>query len=103
VRKGGGVYTSGTWTVKKGHGDEFARAWQQAVDAIVLTHPGLKFMLLRDSTDPRKFLSLGEGWRNAEQIESVRADASYQESMASVEKLVETGEVSLLDLVVEVS
>ena len=97
------MYTSGVWIVKEGHEDDFRRRWQEAVDGLSLEFPGLKFMLLRDSDNPRRFVSLGEGWRNAEQIESARSLPSYQDSMASVWRVLETGELSTMELVVEVS
>ena len=97
------MYTSGVWIVKEGHEDDFRRRWQEAVDGLSLEFSGLKFMLLRDSDNPRRFVSLGEGWRNADQIESARSLPSYQDSMASVWRVLETGELSTMELVVEVS
>ena len=97
------MYTSGVWVVKEGHEEEFARRWQTAVDGLTLDFPGLKFMLLRDRENPRRFVSLGEGWRNVEQIESSGSMPTYQDAMASVWRVLESGELSTMELVVEVS
>jgi quinol monooxygenase YgiN len=97
------MYTTGTWLVKEGREDEFARRWQASADGLSLAYAGVKFMLFRDATDPRRFVSLGEGWRNAEQIESARTSVAFQETMAAVEELLESGVMSTLDLVAEVS
>jgi quinol monooxygenase YgiN len=100
---GGAVYTSGVWVVKEGREGEFARRWQEAVDDAALSNPGVKFMLLRDSDDPRRFVSLGEGWRNREQIEAALSAPAYQDAMAAVWRVLESGELTTLDLVAEVS
>ena len=97
------MYTSGTWIVKKGHDDEFARKWQESVDAVSLEFPGITFRLLRNQEDPRRFVSVGGPWRNAEQVEKARSLPSYQASMAEVERVLESGEISTYELVAEVS
>jgi quinol monooxygenase YgiN len=103
IPRGGAVYTSGVWIVKDGREEEFARRWQESVDGLSLDFPGVKFMLLRDDDEPRRFVSLVEGWRNREQIETARAMPSYQDSMAAVWRVLESGEISTLALVAEVS
>jgi quinol monooxygenase YgiN len=60
-------------------------------------------MLLRDAENPRRFVSLGEGWRNPEQIEAARSTPEYQDSIASIWRLLESAEISTLALVREVS
>jgi quinol monooxygenase YgiN len=97
------VYTSGAWIVQEGREEEFARRWQESVDRLALEYPGTKFMLFRDRDNPRRFVSLGEGWRNPEQFEAARETPAYQDSMASVWRLLESGDLSTLDLVAEVS
>ena len=97
------MYTSGVFVVKEGHETEFARRWQESADATSMSTPGLKFMLLRDAEDPRRFVSLGEGWRNVEQIEEARSRPEYQDTLASMWRLLDSGEISTLELAVEVS
>ena len=63
------MYTSGVWIVKKGREHEFARRWQESADGTALSYPDVKFTLFRDRENPQRFISLGEGWRNSEQIE----------------------------------
>ena len=97
------MYTSGIWVVKNGREADFARRWQESADSTALNVPDLKFMLLHDRENPRRFISLGEGWRNAEQIEAARSTPDYQDAMTSIWRLLETGDLSTLDLVASVS
>lgn len=97
------MYTSAVWVVKKGHEDEFARRWQEAVDQLVLRFPGITFRLLRDVDDPRRFVSVGGAWRNAEQIAAARSEPSYQEAMSALDRILESGEVSTFELAAEIS
>jgi quinol monooxygenase YgiN len=97
------VYTSGVWNVKEGREEEFERRWQESANATVLEFPDVKFMLLRDRDDPRRFVSLSEGWRNAEQIKAARSSPGYQDAMAAIWRVLESGEIATLDLVAETS
>lgn len=97
------MYTSGIWVVKNGREADFARRWQESADSVALNVPDLKFMLLHDRENPRRFISLGEGWRNAEQIEAAQSTPDFQDAMTSIWRLLETGDISTLDLVASVS
>ena len=97
------MYTSGVWVVKKGREDEFTRRWQEGADRLALDFPGVKFMLLRDRENPRRFVSLGEGWRNPDQIEASRETPEFQDAMASIWRVLDSGELATLDLIASVS
>jgi quinol monooxygenase YgiN len=97
------MYTSGVWIVKKGREDEFKRRWQTSADRLVLEFPDVKFMLLRDRENPRRFISLGEGWRTEDDVEAARSSPDFQDAMAAVWRMLESGELTTLDLVSEVS
>jgi len=97
------MYTSGTWIVKKGHEDEFARLWQASADGVSLQFPGITFRLLRDAENPRRFVSFAGAWRNAEQIEAMRSLPSFQQSMADMQRTLESGEISTFELAAEIS
>ena len=97
------MYTSGVWNVKKGREDEFVRRWQESADSLVLDYPAVKFMLLRDRENPRRFVSLGEGWRTSEQVDAARSSPDYQNAMASIWRMLKSGDISTLDLVAEIS
>jgi quinol monooxygenase YgiN len=97
------MYTSGVWIVKKGREDEFARRWQESTDNVSLEYPDVSFRLLRDHDSPQRFISLGEGWRSTEEIEAARSAPTYQDALASMWRLLESGEVSTLDLVAAIS
>jgi quinol monooxygenase YgiN len=89
--------------VKAGREDDFARRWQESADSVSLDFPDVTFRLLRDRENPRRFVSFGEGWRTPDQIETARSSPSFQDSMASIWRLLDSGEISTLDLVAQVS
>ena len=97
------MYTFGVWIAKEGREAEFARRWQESADSVALNVPDVKFMLLRDRENPRRFISLGEGWRNSEQIEAARTTPEFQDAMASIWRVLESGDLATLDLVASVS
>lgn len=97
------MYTSGVWVVKKGHEDEFARLWQVSADQVSLQFPGITFRLLRDVDDPRRYVSVGGAWRNAEQIAAARALPAFQEAMKAIEKILESGDIGTFELAAEIS
>ena len=63
----------------------------------------MTFRLLRDHVSPQRFVSLGEGRRNHEQVEAARSLPAFQDSMASIWRVLDNGEMSTLELVVEIS
>jgi heme-degrading monooxygenase HmoA len=97
------ICTAGIWVVREGREDDFARRWQQSADAIALDYPDVKFRLLRDHENRQRFVSFGEGWRTIEEVEAVRSSPSFQDSMASIWRLLDSGDMSTLDLVADVS
>ena len=97
------ICTSGTWLVKTGREDEFARRWEESASNLSLEFPDVTFRLMRDRDNPRRFMSFGEGWRNLEQVEAARSLPSFQDSMASMWRLLESGEMAVLELAVEIS
>jgi hypothetical protein len=97
------ICTSGIWVVKEGREDDFARRWEESASNLSREFPEVTFRLLRDREDPRRFISLGEGWRNPEQIAMARSLPSFQDAMASIWNVLESGDVSTLELVVEIS
>lgn len=97
------ISTSAIWMVKKGREDDFARRWEESASALSLEFPGVTFRLLRDHENPRRFVSLGEGWRNHEQIEAARSLPAFQDAMTSLWRLLDSGDTSTLELVVEIS
>jgi quinol monooxygenase YgiN len=97
------MYTSGIWVVKKGHEDDFARRWQDSVDKLALEFPDITFRLLRSTENTKRFMSMSGAWRNAEQIEAARNLPSFQAAMSDIQGVLEEGEISVYELVAEVS
>ena len=97
------MYTSGIWNVKAGREDDFARTWQASVDRMSLELPGIVFRLLRDEDVPSRFVSVVGPWRTREQFETTRSSEGFQAMVASASELLDSYEISVYDLVVEVS
>jgi heme-degrading monooxygenase HmoA len=97
------ICTAGTWVVRAGREEEFARRWEESASSLSRDFPDVTFRLLRDRDDPRRFVSLGDGWRNIEQVEEARSLPSFQDSMASIWRLLESGDMATLELAVEIS
>ena len=97
------ICTAGIWAVKPRRVGDFTRMWEQSASSLSVDFPEVTFRLLRDRDDPSRFISLAEGWRNAEQIEAARSLPAFQDAMAAIWRLLEDGDQSTLDLVVEVS
>ena len=95
--------TSGIWTVKAGREDDFARRWEESASNLSLEFPDVTFRLLRDHDDPRRFVSLGESWRNLEQIEASRSLPVFQDAMSAIWRMLEAGDMATLELAVEIS
>ncbi len=97
------ISTCGVWTVKSGREADFARRWEESAGALKLEFPGVTFQLLRDRANAQRYVSLGSGWRNVEEIDQARSLPSFQDAMASIWRLLESGEMSTLELAVEIS
>ena len=97
------ISTFGVWTVKSGREADFARRWEESAGALKLEFPGVTFQLLRDRENAQRYVSLGSGWRNVEEIDQARSLPSFQDAMASIWRLLESGEMSTLELAVEIS
>ena len=97
------ISTCGVWVVKKGRESDFARRWEESASALSLEFPDVTFQLLRDRDDPRRYLSFGAGWRNVEDIERARSLPSYQDAMTAIWRMLESGDLSTLELAVEIS
>ena len=97
------IGTSGLWIVNHGHEEEFARPWQEGVDSAAMDYPEVRFRLLRDHQNARRFVSFGEGWRTVEQVETMRETPEFGEFLASLRPFLDSEEMSTLELVAEVS
>jgi hypothetical protein len=61
------VYTYADWLIREGREDEFVRIWTEFVDwSAGETDAALGGLLLQDSSDARRFISIGP-WRSSEE------------------------------------
>jgi heme-degrading monooxygenase HmoA len=95
---GSTVYTYADWLIVAGREDEFVEAWTQFVDWSLEDGSGaLGGMLLRDSSDPRRFISIGP-WTSAEAAQSFFTSPELQQRSAPFRELADRFEPRLLDL-----
>jgi heme-degrading monooxygenase HmoA len=92
------VYTYADWLIREGREDDFVAAWTQFVDWSLEGDSGaLGGMLLRDGSDPRRFISIGP-WESAQSAQQFFADPELQERSAPFRELAERFEPRFLDL-----
>ncbi len=82
-------YTSGRWLVKAGSEDAFIERWTAFTRWSLENAPGAEsFVLVRDSADPRRFLSLGT-WESQEAVTQWRQRPEFGELLGECRELCE--------------
>jgi heme-degrading monooxygenase HmoA len=83
----GEQYASGSWTVKAGSEDEFIVRWRAFLTESTKTAEGFgTARLLRDSDDPRHFLSFSE-WTDAEVRDAWKSSPEFAKGLAACREL----------------
>lgn len=96
------VWSSGTWTVKPGHEDQFAEAWREfATWSLTTFAPGTRAWLLRDRDRPGVFVTVGP-WPDDEAMAAWRASAGFRERIARMRELLDAFQPNTLDEVLSV-
>jgi len=85
----GQPYTSGRWLVKAGEEEEFTKRWTDFTRWSLESVDGAEwFELVRDSNDPRRFLSFG-AWADSDSIEAWRNSPEFSERLGQCRELCE--------------
>ena len=80
-------YSSGNWLVKEGSEEDFISRWTAFVEWSLENAPGLETgILIRDSDNPRRFLSLG-AWDTAGALQAWRQMPEFQELFEACREL----------------
>jgi heme-degrading monooxygenase HmoA len=80
-------YASGNWTVKVGSEDEFVARWRAFLSDSTKTAGGFgTARLLRDSDDPRHFLSFSE-WADAGARDAWKSSPEFAKGLAACREL----------------
>ena len=96
------LYTSGRWTVKPGHEDEFIAAWSEFAEWSRTNSPGASWaLLLRDRQQSNVFTSLGP-WESAMAVEAWRASDGFRTRIGRIRGLLDGFEAATLDPVARV-
>ena len=95
---GATVFTYADWVIHEGREDEFVQVWTEFVDwSATETDAALGGMLLQESSDPRRFVSIGP-WRSREEAYEWFQRADLQERSAPLRELAERFEPRFLEL-----
>ena len=93
----GEIFTSGVWIAKEGKGEDFVAAWTEMAEWTGREVPGSSWaLLLRDASDPRRFLSVGP-WESMKAVEGWRASEGFQQRVGRIRELLESFEPSVLE------
>jgi len=80
-------YASGNWTVKAGSEDEFVARWRAFLSDSTKTAEGFgTARLLRDSDDPRHFLSFSE-WADGGARDAWKSSPEFAKGLAACRQL----------------
>jgi heme-degrading monooxygenase HmoA len=82
-------YTSGDWVVQAGDEDAFVAAWAAFAEWSLKNAPGAEsVVLIRDSNDPRHFISFG-AWTDRESVTAWRERPEFGELLGRCRALCE--------------
>jgi len=85
----GQPYTSGTWVVRQGREEEFVARWTEFTEWALANAEGAQgFLLIRDSEDPRRFLSFG-GWDDPDAVNAWRSTPEFADRLGRCRELCE--------------
>ena len=99
MAKLGRPYSSGDWLVKEGSEEEFVGRWTAFVEWSLQNAPGVESaILVRDSANPHRFLSLG-AWDTAEAMQAWRRMPEFQELFGACRELCDEAQVHSYTLV----
>jgi heme-degrading monooxygenase HmoA len=86
------VYTLGAWIVKPGFEAQFKQAWSEFAKSTKASFAGaISAVLLQDTTNPRRFISVGP-WRSERDIAEWRASEAFAEAIARIKPMLESFE-----------
>ena len=92
------VYTYADWLIREGREDEFVRTWSEFVDwSTTDTDAALGGMLLQDSSDRRRFISIGP-WKTADAAYEWFRKPELEARSAKLRELAERFEPRFLEL-----
>jgi len=95
------IYTGADWLIHEGRQEEFVKAWTDFVEWSLQEDAGaVGGMLLRDGSDPRRFLSIGP-WTSADAAQSFFTNPDIQERSAPFREVAESFEPRFLELQVQ--
>jgi len=97
------VHALNVWIVKKGREDEFVARWQALAQWTIDEGIGTSHAtLVRDSANPRRFVSFGP-WGSEQAVERWRASSGFRERFAAIEQTIESYEPGLYEPVLVIS
>jgi len=87
MAKMGQAYSSGNWLVQEGNEEEFVSRWTAFTDwSLQNANGAVSFVLVRDSANPRLFLSLG-AWETEQAVQAWRQTPEFEEMFGACREL----------------
>jgi heme-degrading monooxygenase HmoA len=84
------IYTLGVWIVKAGSEDAFVHAWSEfALQTKAEFDGAISVVLLKDATNPRRFVSVGP-WRSEEDVTRWRESEAFKDAIGRIKPLLES-------------
>jgi heme-degrading monooxygenase HmoA len=89
MEKMGQAYSSGNWLIQEGKKEDFIARWTNFAQWSLENAPGVESaVLVQDSDNPRRFLSLG-AWVDEEAMSAWRQRPEFQELLGACRELCE--------------
>jgi heme-degrading monooxygenase HmoA len=82
------VYTLGIWTVKPGREGDFVRAWVEMGERTKSDFPDATGTLLRDRSQPNRFISFGP-WESLERVDQWRNSDAVKDGVGKMRELLD--------------
>lgn len=96
------MYTLGVWRAKPGREADFVNAWDELARWTVESGYESTGTLLRDRSEPGRFVSFGP-WPSVDAAEEWRASDGFAERLAKLRESLESFEPGTYDVVLRVS
>lgn len=91
----GQTYSAGIWIVQPGEEEAFKGAWSDFARATFEHFDGaLSVVLLQDSANPRRFISVG-AWRDEAAIAAWRSSEEFADAMSRIKPTLESIETGI--------
>ena len=87
----GTAFAESVWRVREGREPDFLARWNELADAAAASGAATRLVLLRDRTDPRRFVSFGE-WVDGPTMTAYRGRSDFRRLFLACREVCESFE-----------